>query len=572
MKKYYGPIVLGIAALTVAAPIVNTTTVLAGVDDTTTDTKSEDDIIPYTGSFTFKTDSGEETRDTTVYLPSNAKVGDDFDVEAPKFDDYFNQPTDTFVSVIIGKDDTVTFSKDNLLTYSNSINKPVTFDTNLTDSNKTITTTDTVSLKVNEPTPVKVPTVNGYYSLDKIIYVTADKNGTITPDHSITYIKTDDDTVTGKATIASNLKDKTITSTDDITGQIGQDNLFVKVPQVDGYYTNQKQVKVNIDKNKNITTDKVTYTAKNADTVTGNVIINQTIGSFGNPVPISIPVSGQKDSTFNIDVPDLAGYKYDKDKFKQIVVNIYKDGTIKATPSTIDYYNHIQTEFITVPKTAKYPDGKWKLNIEYLNTDDGTGYPLPNIKGYYATDSEGKKTSSILIYIKDGKLSIHPITWHKISNNSNHHNTSSNTTKPTTKPETKPAQTKSIKSHQATFYALPNQITSLYNENGQVLKDRALSGNSSWLSDKLMTLDGVNYLRVATDEWAKLADGLEVNPISENIYTKNEARLYAANGDTIKTRALAKNSAWRTDKSATINGQTMYRVATNEWVSSADLK
>ena len=86
-----------------------------------------------------------------------------------------------------------------------------------------------------------------------------------------------------------------------------------------------------------------------------------------------------------------------------------------------------------------------------------------------------------------------------------------------------------------------------------------------------MTLDGLQYLRVATNEWAKLSDGLEVNGLSETIVTKNEAALFTANGTRIKSRALGGNTAWRTDKSATINGKTMYRVATNEWVSAADL-
>ena len=76
---------------------------------------------------------------------------------------------------------------------------------------------------------------------------------------------------------------------------------------------------------------------------------------------------------------------------------------------------------------------------------------------------------------------------------------------------------------------------------------------------------------MATNEWAKLADGLEVTPLNQNVFTKNDARLYQANGQKVTNRALAKNTAWRTDKSATINGQTMYRVATNEWVSANDL-
>ena len=88
----------------------------------------------------------------------------------------------------------------------------------------------------------------------------------------------------------------------------------------------------------------------------------------------------------------------------------------------------------------------------------------------------------------------------------------------------------------------------------------------------MMTLNGVKYLRVATNEWAKLSDGMEVELLSTTVTTSKLARLYSATGDLAGNRALGANSAWRTDRSAMINGQKMYRVATNEWVAAADLK
>ena len=87
-----------------------------------------------------------------------------------------------------------------------------------------------------------------------------------------------------------------------------------------------------------------------------------------------------------------------------------------------------------------------------------------------------------------------------------------------------------------------------------------------------MTLNNEVYLRVATNEWVKLTDGLEVNLGSTVVNTLNDAHLYNAKGDLITNRGLAKNTAWRSDKTASINGQTMYRVATNEWVKAADIK
>ncbi len=48
-------------------------------------------------------------------------------------------------------------------------------------------------------------------------------------------------------------------------------------------------------------------------------------------------------------------------------------------------------------------------------------------------------------------------------------------------------------------------------------------------------------------------------------------RLYTLEGKMITNRALGVNSKWYTDQYATINGEKMYRVATNEWVKASDV-
>jgi hypothetical protein len=49
-------------------------------------------------------------------------------------------------------------------------------------------------------------------------------------------------------------------------------------------------------------------------------------------------------------------------------------------------------------------------------------------------------------------------------------------------------------------------------------------------------------------------------------------RLYTVKGKMITNRALGVNSKWYTDQYATVNGEKMYRVATNEWVKASDVK
>lgn len=139
-----------------------------------------------------------------------------------------------------------------------------------------------------------------------------------------------------------------------------------------------------------------------------------------------------------------------------------------------------------------------------------------------------------------------------------------------TKPEEKPADEKTIVSHKTTFLAL--KPVTLYDINGVSLGSRALGKNSAWLADKLMTLNGVKYLRVATNEWAKLSDGLEIESLNTTVTTKSSARLFTVDGEEVGSRQLAANSAWYTDRSAIINGEKMYRVSTSEWLPAANVK
>lgn len=49
-------------------------------------------------------------------------------------------------------------------------------------------------------------------------------------------------------------------------------------------------------------------------------------------------------------------------------------------------------------------------------------------------------------------------------------------------------------------------------------------------------------------------------------------QLYTLEGSKITNRGLAGNSSWQTDQYAVINGETMYRVATNEWLKLSDIQ
>lgn len=133
-----------------------------------------------------------------------------------------------------------------------------------------------------------------------------------------------------------------------------------------------------------------------------------------------------------------------------------------------------------------------------------------------------------------------------------------------------------VTAHKTTFRT--NKTTQLFNIEGKAVRNRALMANTSWAVDKQMTLNGTTYYRVATNEWVKVSDGAEITitesaVVNRTVRTSGNSakRLYTSTGQLVGNRALAANTPWFSDKSAVINGQKMYRVATNEWVSANDL-
>jgi len=78
------------------------------------------------------------------------------------------------------------------------------------------------------------------------------------------------------------------------------------------------------------------------------------------------------------------------------------------------------------------------------------------------------------------------------------------------------------------------------------------------------------------DQEKTVADGIQVHKIQTITTPQNidYIVLYAINGTSvnqIKSRALAANTAWYSDKKVTINGEKYYRVATNEWAKANDI-
>jgi len=124
----------------------------------------------------------------------------------------------------------------------------------------------------------------------------------------------------------------------------------------------------------------------------------------------------------------------------------------------------------------------------------------------------------------------------------------------------------------------------LNNDEGNTVKNRALAKNTAWKADKVRTdQNGNKQYRVATGEWIDANDvtfgdtaTTDTGALTDIQSVKGIVKLdnagftyflYNKAGDQLKTRALSGNSSWQVINTAKDSeGNTYYRVATDEWV------
>ena len=139
-----------------------------------------------------------------------------------------------------------------------------------------------------------------------------------------------------------------------------------------------------------------------------------------------------------------------------------------------------------------------------------------------------------------------------------------------------------------------SSVAQLYDPNGNVIVDRALPAQTSWITGQKRTINGVDYYQVSTEEYVKASrvyykvkteKSITVNVITGNIeYTKIPANVFrvTAGGFTSLWRVsndgtsmivkpdrfVPYHSDWKTAQIAVVDGQTFYQVSTNEWIRS----
>ena len=124
----------------------------------------------------------------------------------------------------------------------------------------------------------------------------------------------------------------------------------------------------------------------------------------------------------------------------------------------------------------------------------------------------------------------------------------------------------------------------LNNRANEMIKNRELGKNTSWKTDEYRTnRAGVKQYRVATNEWIDSRDVYLIDNEDDWTYYKDYGVVRTVIGqdyyslknwtnETVKNRALIKQSSWLTDQYRTNRaGVKQYHVATNEWIDSHDV-
>ncbi|WP_125565921.1 SLAP domain-containing protein [Companilactobacillus insicii] len=314
------------------------------------------------------------------------------------------------------------------------------------------------------------------------------------------------------------------------------------------------------------------YTYKTAELVSGKVekVDGSNIGVVKvkvDPVKdtnigVTINVGKDKpiDESYDLPVND-PNYQY-KD------VSVPSNATLNMEKSTIyNNYGHIVT-FADYVK--EHSDIKTDLNSimkSAMNNDIAMvsrdvilpGATTTTTRRFYDENASGRTVISFnVVYTKNSTSGGGSSSGGNSSNNNNNEDNNNQTGIATKKNQTVGTTTKTV---------------NLYDKKGKLVTNKALGKNTGWLSDQEYKLNGKLYYRVATDEYVKASDVYVYVADKRVVRVHNNQLGYLVDykGDKITNRALKSDTDWITDKYTIINGQKYYRVATDEFVSAADV-
>jgi len=290
--------------------------------------------------------------------------------------------------------------------------------------------------------------------------------------------------VTANVNIPSNLGIQVVKN---MTGLKGT-TISVNTPQITNYTVDKKTIKATISaEGKILTTDNIIYTAIPGSSITADVTIPSNLGS-----QIVHNVTGQVGKNITIKVPVLSGYTANK----QTVTAIANNGKIITNDTVLYTKNIVHHNSSSSHHTNKVPSDTNNVHLDRINIDISTFSDQPNVE-LYAWDS-----GHIMNIIKNRELA-HGTDWfsdEKLTiNNKSYYRVSTNEWVDVNKVY------QYVEKHE-NIQVNNNSNKMLYKAEGSKVKNRELSRNSNWYSDRIGYINGDKYYRVATNEFVKPND------------------------------------------------------------------
>ncbi|WP_334329799.1 BspA family leucine-rich repeat surface protein [Companilactobacillus sp. HBUAS59699] len=338
----------------------------------------------------------------------------------------------------------------------------------------------------------------------------------------------------------------------------------IEIPAVEGYTLYQNGTKLVAD-------DDGNYLVTISGTIEGpddneafNVSTNDHIEYRQNPVsgtvtipsnhkdPVEVEASGEKGTIITIDVPGYPGYTADKET---VEVSIDEDGNFSVVdPTGAGYVTYTKNPTnngggsSTSTPTSEITD----VNIDVATFADQPAARLYDTQGQLITNRALQPNTC---WFADKKLTRDGVSYYRV------------------------ATDEWVKMDDVYVYTANNKFIKTYNDSSkdllnahQVKLGRQLRANSDWVTDIYTYMNGTKYYRVGSNEFVSADDALEYTPIHAVVQTNNyNVTVYDERGHAVTNRQLTANSSWITDKTAVIDGFTMYRVATDEWVRAVDV-
>uniref|UniRef100_UPI00177D13E5 SLAP domain-containing protein n=1 Tax=Companilactobacillus hulinensis TaxID=2486007 RepID=UPI00177D13E5 len=497
----------------------------------------------------------------------SAHVGDPVTIDAPAIKGYHpnKQKID---GTLDAKGNFVPNNPDDLTyTGNQENNKPVTVSSNLGDLKLT------ASGKVGDTIPVQVQKKTGYTSDKDTVQATVNPDGTITTTEKVTY--------TG---VTNTVKDATITNPDGTTttlpvapGKYGDGTSTVAIKAPNGYIAPTVLVHYNSDGIATYTNatgspvdiTKLAFTGKTLPT--NDVNVPSTQGDKSLHIPSGVVGTTSKPITLD----PIYGYET-----PQVQIKYTPEGAVitDLAGNAITDANKVKYNGVLNPATTvnvKTPNGKTiELNIpEGHYGDKPVTITAPAIAGYSAP-------AVLVTYDKSGMAKIayaaqptKEVTPTDTLNYTSEYTGSSNQNEDNNNGE-------GVIEHKrqtiATYSDKPDVEIYQFGEDKAMTKvgNRMLAHATNWQSDAVITVDGISYYRVATNEWVKLSQAYPYQALNSYIRTYDDSNklIFKAESELVKNRTLAPSSSWITDRETyVINGTKYFRIATNEFVSADDV-